>query len=76
MKIICEIVVLPIALLKQFDIIATHSTNGEKKMNRMAELHIQYLNDLIEEGGKFAAVAKEELDQIKAELAKNGIFIA
>lgn len=31
-KIICEIVVLPIASFKQFDIIATTSTNGEKKI--------------------------------------------
>lgn len=45
-------------------------------MNHMTELHIQYLNDLIEENSKFAADAKEELDQIKAELAKDGIFIA
>lgn len=45
-------------------------------MNHMTELHIQYLNDMIEEGGKFAQDAAGELAEIKAEYAAKGIFIA
>ena len=44
-------------------------------MTRMQQLHIDFLNEIIEECGEHADAAAEELAQIKDELAKQGIIL-
>lgn len=51
-------------------------TTGDKKMDRMTELHIQFLYEMIEIGGKLGKEAEKELDELKAEYEKRGIIIA
>ncbi len=44
-------------------------------MSRSIEMHIQYLNEMIE-SGSFVVEAQLELNEIKEELAQQGVFLA
>jgi hypothetical protein len=48
----------------------------EWKMNRMTEMHIEYLREMINhKNQEWADAAEQELNEIKAEFAAKGIFI-
>ena len=45
-------------------------------MNRMTEMHIEYLREMMNHTNEdWAAEAEKELNEIKAEFAAKGIFI-
>ena len=50
--------------------------NGENKMNRMTEMHIEYLREMMNHTNEeWAAEAEKEFKEIQAEFASKGIII-
>jgi hypothetical protein len=66
--------------VKQFAILNTYKANNEinrrDKMNRMTEMHIEYLRGMMNHANEdWAAEAEKELNEIKVEFTAKGIFI-